>query len=93
MKLKRVPRRAAAPPPPPPSSTGGGGKQQGGPGGAAGAAGGPAGAAEHDAFISRLTSGMSFDFSSRDERIYIAGACRVPAPLTPLRSAPSLLAL
>lgn len=26
-----------------------------------------------DAFISRLTGGMSFDFSARDERIYIAG--------------------
>lgn len=27
---------------------------------------------QQDAFISRLTSGMAFDFSSRDERIYVA---------------------
>mmetsp|Transcript_1059 Transcript_1059/g.1511 ORF Transcript_1059/g.1511 Transcript_1059/m.1511 type:complete len:210 (-) Transcript_1059:202-831(-) len=26
----------------------------------------------HDAFISRLTSGMAFDFSKRDERVYIS---------------------
>lgn len=26
-----------------------------------------------EAFISRLTSGMAFDFSARDERVYIVG--------------------
>ena len=39
------------------------------------AKGGAAGGGDGDAFISRLTSGMTFDFSSRDERIYIAGVC------------------
>lgn len=34
---------------------------------------GPAAGLDHDAFISRLTSGMSFDFSRKDERVYIAG--------------------
>ncbi|GAX75644.1 hypothetical protein CEUSTIGMA_g3088.t1 [Chlamydomonas eustigma] len=62
MKLKRVPRR-----------------NQGGEGVSAAAvsSGGKAvataAAADHDAFISRLTSGMTFDFSARDEQIYIAG--------------------
>jgi len=45
--------------------------------GTAKAAGGAGSAAavggDGDAFISRLTSGLCFDFSARDERIYIAG--------------------
>ncbi len=79
MALKRVPRKATA-------GTNGAagaatGAQQGAnasKGGAANGAnagkGGPASVGgEGDAFISRLTSGMSFDFSARDQRIYIAG--------------------
>lgn len=31
-------------------------------------------AGEHEAFISRSTGGMSFDFSEKDTRIYLAGA-------------------
>jgi hypothetical protein len=31
---------------------------------------------DRDALISRNTGGMSFDFSSTDSRIYLAGGCR-----------------
>jgi hypothetical protein len=73
MKLKRVVRRNAA----------GGGTAAAAAAAGAGTKPGAAGAAaaaqnksaeEQEAFISRLTSGMSFDFSSRDDRMYIAGA-------------------
>lgn len=71
----------------PPSSTltGPGGGTGGPGGGAGGPAGGKAGAKAAqgagqqqqgnggEAFISRLTSGMAFDFSARDERVYIVG--------------------
>lgn len=69
MKLKRIPRK---PMEGPASAASNGATTNGTAGKSAAAAAG-----EHDAFISRLTSGMSFDFSGRDERIYIAGAaCR-----------------
>ncbi|KAG2499039.1 hypothetical protein HYH03_003224 [Edaphochlamys debaryana] len=57
MKLKRMARRGAGAP-----AAAGAGRD------------GKAAAApeQQDAFISRLTSGMAFDFSSRDERIYVA---------------------
>jgi WD40 repeat protein len=77
MKLKRVQRRPAPAPIGGGAGGGGGGAAptsgtgKHGAGGGGGGAGGVA--VEHDAFISRLTSGMSFDFSGRDERIYIAG--------------------
>ncbi|KAF5827261.1 WD40-repeat-containing domain protein [Dunaliella salina] len=73
----------------PPSSTlnntGGSGGPNSGAGGATSGTGGKAGAKQSnpgaqkggsdggEAFISRLTSGMSFDFSARDERVYIVG--------------------
>jgi len=69
MKLKRVPRKQQ-PGVPSVQATGSANKAATGSAAAAAALGG---ASEHDAFISRLTSGMSFDFSTRDERIYIAG--------------------
>lgn len=68
MKLKRIPRK---PMEGPASAASNGATANGTAGKSAAAAAG-----EHDAFISRLTSGMSFDFSGRDERIYIAGATR-----------------
>ncbi|KAG1657267.1 hypothetical protein FOA52_010838, partial [Chlamydomonas sp. UWO 241] len=73
MRLKRVARRAApgAPIAATQTTTNGsgndGGKHSTGMGGAATANGESA-----EPFISRLTSGMAFDFSARDERIYIA---------------------
>ncbi|EFJ40856.1 hypothetical protein VOLCADRAFT_77807 [Volvox carteri f. nagariensis] len=63
MKLKRMARRGAGGPPS--TSAAAAAKD----GGAKAAAAVPE---QQDAFISRLTSGMAFDFSSRDERIYVA---------------------
>ncbi|GIL70976.1 hypothetical protein Vretimale_4066 [Volvox reticuliferus] len=62
MKLKRMARRGAGGPP---STSAAAAKENG----AKAAAAVPE---QQDAFISRLTSGMAFDFSSRDERIYVA---------------------
>jgi WD40 repeat protein len=64
MKLKRMARRGAGGPP----TTSAAATAKDG-GGAKAAAAVPE---QQDAFISRLTSGMAFDFSSRDERIYVA---------------------
>ncbi|KAG2453598.1 hypothetical protein HYH02_001816 [Chlamydomonas schloesseri] len=60
MKLKRMARRGAGGPP----TTSAAAAKEG-----SKAAAVPE---QQDAFISRLTSGMAFDFSSRDERIYVA---------------------
>ncbi len=77
MALKRVPRKAAATAAATAAAGSGGKSSAAGTGTTDGthrAAPAPAAAAsEADAFISRLTSGMSFDFSSRDQRMYIAG--------------------
>ncbi len=77
MALKRVPRKAtaaAAPLATAAAATAGGAANaaKGGKGGVG------AEVRETDAFISRLTSGMSFDFSAKDQRIYIAGTYTTP---------------
>eukprot|EP00798_Chlamydomonas_sp_ICE-L_P023736 gene23736-9292_t len=79
MKLKRVPRKPTViqTMSKPNATQDGTGKKTDkkatGTHGEKGVAGAAPGGNDHDAFISRLTSGMSFDFSARDERIYIAG--------------------
>lgn len=67
MKLKRMARRGTGA-----ATSAAAAAATGKAGGAAAAAAGGGASEQQDAFISRLTSGMAFDFSARDERIYVA---------------------
>ncbi len=75
MKLKRLARQApAAGSAAVTGKLAGSGTVASGLGTKAGKSAAAAAAGEQDALVSRHSGGMSFDFSSRDHRIYLAGA-------------------